>query len=157
MPRSQPPDPTPASPTCPVARSVDVIGDKWSLMILRDVFDGVHRFGDIQRNLGVARNILSGRLGRLVEAGILQTRPASDGTNYLEYGLTSKGESLFPLIVALQQWGERNLFARGERHSRLVDKTTRKPLPLMSPHASDGRAVSRADTEVKLPRARRDT
>lgn len=137
--------------TCPVARSVEVIGDKWSLMILRDVFDGVHRFGDIQRSLGVARNILSGRLSRLVEDEILQTRPASDGTNYQEYVLTTKGESLFPVIVALQQWGELHLFERGERHSRLVDKVTRKPLPFMSPHASDGRMVSRADTAVKLP------
>lgn len=147
MPRSKSMNPQ----TCPVARTVDVIGDKWSLMILRDVFDGVHRFGDIQRSLGVARNILSGRLSWLVEAEILQTRPASDGTNYQEYVLTTRGESLFPVIVALQQWGERHLFARGERHSRLVDKATGKPLPFMSPHASDGRAVSRADTDVKLP------
>lgn len=151
MPRSASLDPL-NPPTCPVARSVDVIGDKWSLMILRDVFDGVHRFGDMQRNLSVARNILSGRLARLVQEDILRMQPASDGTNYQEYVLTPKGESLFPLIVALQQWGEKHLFARGERHSRLVDKATRKPLPIMSPQASDGRTVSRADTEVKMPR-----
>uniref|UniRef100_E1THM6 Transcriptional regulator, HxlR family n=1 Tax=Burkholderia sp. (strain CCGE1003) TaxID=640512 RepID=E1THM6_BURSG len=135
--------------TCPVARTVDLIGDKWTLMILRDVFNSVHRFGDFQRNLGVARNILSGRLARLVEEEILAMRPASDGSNYQEYVLTPKGESLFAVIVALQQWGERYLFSRGERRSRRVDIVTNKQLPLMSPRSSDGRVVSRADTVVK--------
>jgi DNA-binding HxlR family transcriptional regulator len=137
--------------TCPVARSVDVIGDRWSLLILRDVFDGIHRFGDIQRNLGVARNILSGRLSRLVEEDILETRPASDGTAYQEYVLTEKGESLFPIMVALQQWGERHLFARGERHSWLIDKATGKPVLAMFPQTRDGHALSHSDTEIKKP------
>lgn len=137
--------------TCPVARSVDVIGDRWSLLILRDVFDGIHRFGDIQRNLGVARNILSGRLTHLVEADILKTRPASDGTTYQEYVLTAKGESLFPIMVALQQWGERHLFERGERRSWLIDKTTGKPLLFMFPHTRDGHELTPKDTEVKKP------
>jgi len=118
-------------------------------MILRDVFNSVHRFGDFQRNLGVARNILSGRLARLVEEEILAMRPASDGSNYQEYVLTPKGESLFAVIVALQQWGERYLFSRGERRSKRVDIVTNKQLPLMSPRSSDGRVVSRADTVVK--------
>ncbi|WP_321912253.1 helix-turn-helix domain-containing protein [Paraburkholderia sp. J11-2] len=137
--------------TCPVARSVDVIGDRWSLMILRDVFDGVYRFGDIQRNLGVARNILSGRLSQLVEAGILETRPASDGTAYQEYVLTKKGESLFPVIVALQQWGERHLFERNEKHSWLIDKATGKPLLSMFPQTREGHPLTPHDTVVKKP------
>lgn len=137
--------------SCPVARSVDVIGDRWSLLILRDVFDGIHRFSDILRNLGVARNILSVRLNNLVGAGILATRPASDGTTYQEYVLTVKGESLFPVMVALQQWGERHLFARGERHSLLIDKATGKPLLFMYPHAGDGHELAPSDTEVRKP------
>jgi DNA-binding HxlR family transcriptional regulator len=137
--------------TCPVARSVDVIGDRWSLLVLRDVFDGIHRFGDIQRNLGVARNILSGRLARLVEEGILETRPASDGTTYQEYVLTAKGETLFPVMVALQQWGERHLFARGEPHSRLIDKATGKPVLFMSPRTREGSELAPRDTKVKKP------
>ncbi|MBY4674793.1 helix-turn-helix transcriptional regulator [Burkholderia multivorans] len=134
---------------CPVARSVDVIGDRWSLLVVRDAFDGMRRFGDFQRSLGVARNILADRLRRLVEAGILETRPASDGTAYQEYVLTVQGESLFPVIVALRQWGERNLFSRGERHSRLIDKRTGKAIPFMSPHASDGSGLRSVDTEVR--------
>ena len=136
--------------TCPIARSVDMIGDRWTLLILRDVFDGIHRFSDMQRNLRVARNILSSRLGRLVEEGILETRPARDGTAYKEYILTAKGENLFPVMVALQQWGERH-FARGERHSRLIDKTTGKPLLCMVPRTGNGHKLSRTDTEIKQP------
>lgn len=137
--------------TCPVARSVDVFGDRWSLLILRDVFDGIHRFGDIQRNLSVARNILSNRLSHLVAEDVLATRPASDGTTYQEYVLTVKGESLFPVMVALQQWGERHMFARGERHSWLIDKTTGKPLLFMFPHTRDGHELAAKDTEVRKP------
>lgn len=134
---------------CPVARSVDVIGDHWSLLIVRDAFDGMHRFGDFHRSLGVARNILSDRLRKLVDAGILETRAASDGTAYQEYALTPKGESLFPILVALRQWGERQLFARGEAHSTLIETRTGKPLAYMEPKDSDGNGVSSSATEVQ--------
>ena len=78
---------------CPVARGVDVVGDRWSLLIVRDAFDGMRRFGDFQRSLGVARNILSDRLRKLVDAGILATQAASDGSAYQEYVLTAKGKA----------------------------------------------------------------
>jgi len=134
---------------CPVARCVDIVGDRWSLLIVRDAFDGVRRFGDLQRSLGVARNILSDRLRKLVDAGVLETQAASDGTAYQEYVLTAKGESLFPVVVALRQWGERHLFERGERHSVLVDKRTGKPLAFMAPSGKDGAAIPPAATEVR--------
>jgi DNA-binding HxlR family transcriptional regulator len=134
---------------CPVARCVDVVGDRWSLLIVRDAFDGVRRFGDLQRSLGVARNILSDRLRRLLDAGVLETQAASDGTAYQEYVLTPKGESLFPVVVALRQWGEQHLFERGERHSVLIDKHTGKPVPPMSPTAQDGAVLTPASTEVR--------
>lgn len=79
---------------CPVARSVDVVGDRWSLLIVRDAFDGTRRFRDFQRGLGVARNILSHRLRKLVDAGIPETQPASDGTPYQEYILTRRRRPL---------------------------------------------------------------
>ncbi|AVH19074.1 transcriptional regulator [Enterobacter sp. SGAir0187] len=134
---------------CPVARSVEAIGDRWSLLIVRNAFDGMTRFGDFQRSLGVARNILSDRLRKLVEADILTLQGASDGTAYQEYVLTDKGEALFPLVVALRQWGEQNLFAQGERHSLLVDRRTGKPVPFMAPAAHDGTALLPGDTEVQ--------
>ncbi|HHK9552782.1 MULTISPECIES: winged helix-turn-helix transcriptional regulator [Enterobacter] len=134
---------------CPVARSVDLIGDRWSLLIVRNAFDGMTRFGDFQHSLGVARNILSDRLRKLVEADILTLQGASDGTAYQEYVLTDKGEALFPVVVALRQWGEQNLFAQGERHSLLVDRRTGKPVPFMAPAAHDGTALLAMDTEVQ--------
>ena len=145
----QPVDP---APTCPVARSVDLIGDRWSLLIVRDAFDGVRRFGDFQSGLGVARSVLTNRLKHLVEAGIFDVRPASDGTAYQEYVLTAKGESLFPVVVAFRQWAEQYLFAPRETHSQLVDTATDQPLALMQPVAADGRVIGPGQTRVKKTR-----
>lgn len=134
---------------CPVARSVAVVGDRWCLLIVRDAFDGICRFGDFQRSLGLARNILSDRLRRLVEAGILALQPASDGSAYQEYVLTPQGNSLFPVVVALRQWGEQHLFQPGERHSVLVERHTGDPVPLMTPSTKDGSVLAPAGTEVR--------
>lgn len=135
--------------TCPVGRSLDVMGDRWSLLIVRDAFDGVRRFGDFQKGLGVARNILADRLRKLVEAGVLVSQPAADGSAYQEYVLTPKGESLFPVVVALRQWGEKHLFDRGEKFSRLIDTGTGKPVPIMAPRTAGGRPLSPGQTRVK--------
>jgi DNA-binding HxlR family transcriptional regulator len=134
---------------CPVARSLDIIGDRWSLLVVRDAFDGIRRFSDFQRSLGVARNILSDRLQRLVGAGILAMQPASDSSAYQEYVLTGQGKALFPVVVALRQWGEGHLFAEGEPHSELLEKNTGKPLDFMAPRALDGHVVSPDETEVR--------
>lgn len=133
---------------CPVARGVDLIGDRWSLLIVRDAFDGTRRFGDFQRSLGVARNILTDRLRKLVEGGILEMQGASDGTAYQEYVLTAKGQSLFTVVVALRQWGEQHLFENGERHSLLIDKRSGKPIAFMAPTAQDGTVLAPDATEV---------
>ena len=134
---------------CPVARALDAIGDRWSLLIVRDAFDGVQRFGDLQRNLGMARNILSDRLRKLVDAGVLQTQPASDGSAYQEYALTAKGLSLFPVVVALRQWGEDQLFAPGEAHSTLVEKASGQPVARMQPQTADGHLLVPDDAVVR--------
>jgi DNA-binding HxlR family transcriptional regulator len=99
-----------ASP-CPVARALDSIGDWWTLLILRDAFDGLKRFNAIQKNLGIPRNILTARLRLLVDRDILGVAPASDGSVYQEYVLTDKGRDLIPVISALRQWGEQHAVA----------------------------------------------
>jgi DNA-binding HxlR family transcriptional regulator len=99
-----------ASP-CPVARALDSIGDWWTLLILRDAFDGLKRFNAIQKNLGIPRNILTARLRLLVDRDILSVAPASDGSVYREYVLTDKGRDLIPVISALRQWGEQHVLA----------------------------------------------
>lgn len=134
--------------SCPVARALDVIGDRWSLLIVRDAFDGVSRFGEFQTNLGVARNILANRLKLLVEVGVLEARPASDGTAYQQYVLTPKGQGLFPVVVGLRQWGENHLFRRGERHSRLVGRKSGKPIAPLKVTGADGRDLASGDVVV---------
>lgn len=98
---------------CPVARALEVLGDRWALMILRDAFDGLRRFSEFQKNLGLAKNILASRLKLLVESGLLMTQPASDGSAYKEYVLTEKGRSVFPVVVGLRQWGSGTCLKRG--------------------------------------------
>src|ERR1700751_3546279 len=93
-----------AKADCPVARALDAIGDWWSLLIVRDAFDGLRRFGDFQHNLGIAKGMLTTRLRKLVELGVLELVPASDGSAYQEYALTRKGRDLFPVVVSLRQW-----------------------------------------------------
>lgn len=107
--------------TCPVARTVDLLGDRWMLMIIRDAFDGMSRFSDFQKSTGVAKNVLAARLKILLEAGIFSQAPANEGGAYKAYHLTEKGKSLLPLIVSLRQWGEEHLFQEGESVSRLMD------------------------------------
>ncbi|OPG03089.1 transcriptional regulator [Microbispora sp. GKU 823] len=137
---------------CPVARSVDAIGDWWSLLIVRDAFDGHRRFGEFQRSLGVAKNILAARLRALVSGGVFEVVPASDGSAYQEYVLTPKGRGLFPVIVALRQWGEDHFFDEDEPHSRLVDRLSARPLAPLRIQAADGRPVAPEDTVVvKVP------
>ena len=133
---------------CPVARALDVIGDRWSLLIVRDAFDGMRRFGEFQKSLGVARNILADRLHTLVEEGIFSSEPASDGTAYQEYVLTEKGLGLFPIVVGLRQWSEAQLFEAGEMHSTLLERNSGTPVSALQVLSPDGRVLQAGDTFV---------
>src|SRR3712207_4660988 len=90
---------------CSVARALEVVGERWTLLILRDAFLGVRRFDDFQRNLGIARNVLNARLQRLVEEGLLERRLYQQRPERYEYCLTEQGQDLWPALVALMQWG----------------------------------------------------
>ena len=92
---------------CSIARSLQVVGERWTLLVLREVFTGQRRFEEIQRNLGVATNILSDRLQTLVDAGILERRPLGDRADRFEYRLTEKGLDLNPVLLELMRWGDR--------------------------------------------------
>ena len=133
---------------CPAARSLDSIGEWWSLLIVRNALFGMRRFSDFQEDLGLAKNILSVRLKKLVARGIMEQVPASDGSAYQEYVLTKKGRELFPVIVALRQWGENNLFARGEKRLQIVDKRTRKPPRRLDVQNVRGNALTANDVEL---------
>jgi DNA-binding HxlR family transcriptional regulator len=92
---------------CSVAKSLEVIGERWSLLIVRDVMNGNRRFGEIQGSLGVARNVLSARLQHLVEEGILERRAYHENPPRYEYFLTDKGLDLWPALIALLNWGDK--------------------------------------------------
>jgi DNA-binding HxlR family transcriptional regulator len=93
--------------TCSIASALEVIGERWSLLIVRDVFLGLRRFDQIQADLGIARNVLHARLTRLLEQGILERRLYQERPQRYEYRLTDKGLDLWPTIVSLMQWGNR--------------------------------------------------
>ena len=136
---------SPQNSECPVARTLDVIGDRWSLMIIRDAFDDIRRFSEFQKSLGVAKNILASRLKALVEVGVFDVRPASDGSAYKEYVLTDKGREIFPVVVSLRQWGERFLFEPGETRSVLLDNTSGQALMQMDVRSSSGQKLGPSD------------
>jgi DNA-binding HxlR family transcriptional regulator len=107
---------------CSVAGALEVIGERWSLLIVRDVMNGNRRFGTLQRSLGVARNVLSARLQRLVEEGILERRAYQESPPRHEYFLSEKGLDLWPALVALQGWGDRHSSGPGGPPMTIVHK-----------------------------------
>src|SRR3954464_4563948 len=134
---------------CPIARSLEAIGDWWSLLIIREALFGLRRFGEFQNKLGMAKNILSARLRTLVDHGILTTAPASDGSPYEEYVLTPKGRGVFPVLVALRQWSEEFDDRPEEIATILVDKEHGRPARQPELYSQDGRLLTAADTALK--------
>ncbi|MAZ88407.1 MAG: transcriptional regulator [Cellvibrionaceae bacterium] len=112
---------------CSIAQSMEVIGERWSLLIIRDCFEGLRRFGQFQRKLGIAKNILSNRLNRLVEEEVLEKRPIDDGAQQ-EYVLTQKGFDLYPVLMSLMMWGDK--YKANPKGTRVyfVDNETEQPI-----------------------------
>jgi DNA-binding HxlR family transcriptional regulator len=130
---------------CSIARTLEIVGERWTLLIIRDVFLGLRRFDQLQESLGVARNVLAGRLNRLVEEGILERVQYSERPPRFEYRLTKKGRELNVALTALRQWGDAHL---SEKPPRLLRrKADRKPVvAALVPRSAD---VLRPD-EVEL-------
>jgi DNA-binding HxlR family transcriptional regulator len=99
---------------CSVARTLEIVGEWWTLLVLRSSFRGLRRFDEIQRDLGIARNILTDRLNTLVDEGILERRRYQERPPRDEYRLTQKGLELYPVIITLMAWGDRWAFEAGE-------------------------------------------
>jgi DNA-binding HxlR family transcriptional regulator len=115
-----------ADARCPIARSIDVVGEWWTILILRDAFRGLRRFDEFQVSLGIARNLLSRRLKRLVAAGVLETQPYSTRPLRHEYRLTQKGRELYPVLMVLMDWGNR--WARRDNSTVALSRATGAPL-----------------------------
>jgi DNA-binding HxlR family transcriptional regulator len=134
---------------CPVARSLGMIGDRWSMLIIRNAFDGMSRFSEFQRDLGLSKSILASRLHALVANGILRLEPGDDGSAYRRYHLTEKGMGLFHVIVGLRQWGESFLFAPQEEHSILVERASRTPIRRLELRSHRGRFLTPEEVVVQ--------
>ena len=98
---------------CSVAQSLEIVGEWWTLLILRDAFLGIRRFDDFVERLGISRNVLTNRLDTLVEAGVLERRAYDEGRGRYDYLLTDKGRALWPVMTALRQWGDEWIYGEG--------------------------------------------
>ena len=129
---------------CGLPEALEVMGERWSFMILRASYNGLHHFEEFLCELGIARNILSNRLAKLVEHGILDRQPCADDRRRIEYRLTEKGFDLLPAMVALRQWGQK-YGSEVVENPVLVDEYDRLPIGPVSMVSHDGRVLTGKD------------
>jgi DNA-binding HxlR family transcriptional regulator len=142
---------------CPLPGAVELIGEKWAFLILRGALNGLQHFEEFQAGLGIARNILSDRLGKLVAGGILERTPDPSDKRKVIYALTDKGEALLPVVLALRQWGEQ--WGHGPASVVLADRLNQRPIRRICVQADDGRELqlselmwlAREDSESEPP------
>lgn len=135
---------------CSVARCLEQVGDWWTLLIVREAFFGTQRFGEFQSRLGIAPNVLSARLNSLVQHGILRATAESENGRVLGYRLTDKGRDLFPVIIALLQWGDRHAPPPGGPPVQVVDRETGHPIAPLQVRSHDGRVLQARDVLAKV-------
>jgi len=128
---------------CPLPPSIELIGEKWAFLILRGAFNGLQHFEQFQAGLGIARNILSNRLSRMVEGGILERTSDPADRRKVIYSLSAKGEALLPVVLALRQWGED--WGHGSQEIVLADQLSGKPIRRICVQADDGRELKLGD------------
>jgi DNA-binding HxlR family transcriptional regulator len=132
-----------AALSCPIPPAVEVIGEKWAFLILRGALNGLRHFEEFQAGLGIARNILSDRLAKMVAGGILERTPDPSDKRKVNYSLTSKGEGLLPVVLALRQWGEE--WGYGKMQVVLADRRDGRPVRKIRVLAHDGRELALND------------
>ena len=138
-----------------MARSVDLVGEWGSLLILREAFGGVSRFDDFQKRIGISRNLLTTRLKKLVDGGVLERRPLHSDAKRHEYVLTEKGEDLFATVVALRQWGDRWLFPKTGHPADMLDGRDQSPIARIEVRSERGRKLTLADLVLEARRAKK--
>ncbi|MBA2466112.1 MAG: helix-turn-helix transcriptional regulator [Sphingomonas sp.] len=128
---------------CPLPPAVELIGEKWTFLILRGALNGLQHFEEFQAGLGIARNILSERLGKLVAGQILERSPDESDRRKVIYALTDKGQALLPVVLALRQWGEQ--WVHGPAPVVLADRVSGRPIRRITVHSEDGRELELHD------------
>ncbi|MGE0179733.1 MAG: winged helix-turn-helix transcriptional regulator [Sphingomonas sp.] len=131
---------------CAIAAALESVGERWSFLILRGAFNGLHHFEEFQSTLGIARNILSNRLGKLVANDILAREPDPVDRRRVAYRLTEKGRDLLPVLIALRQWGE-HWISEMPSNPVLVDARDRRPIQPVTVRAQDGRPLCLSELE----------
>jgi DNA-binding HxlR family transcriptional regulator len=129
-----------AALSCPIPAAVELIGEKWAFLILRGALNGLQHFEEFQAGLGIARNILSDRLSKMVAGGILERSTDLADRRRVIYSLTPKGEGLLPVVLALRQWGEE--WGYGKMRIALADKRDGRPVRKICVQAHDGRELT---------------
>jgi DNA-binding HxlR family transcriptional regulator len=127
---------------CSIARTLEVVGDWWTLLIVREAFFGRRRFGEFEKSLGIAPNVLTNRLGKLVEGGILVVCAESQNGRALEYRLSAKGRDLFPILVAMVQWGDQHGDWPEGPPVRIVERSTMRDIQPLVMRNQDGLPLS---------------
>jgi DNA-binding HxlR family transcriptional regulator len=130
---------------CGVAQALEVLGDWWTLMIVRDAFFGAHRFGEFERSLGIAKNVLSTRLQHLVDHGVFRLVDVGTDGQHFEYHLTEKGEALLPVLTALREWSDEWVFGSGHEPILVKEQRTGRRIPKLRVTNAEGQALSRRD------------
>jgi DNA-binding HxlR family transcriptional regulator len=138
-----------AQMNCSVARALGEVGERWSLLIIREAMMGSTRFDQFQTRLGVARNILTERLKSLVVAGVLARRKSKENARIFTYTLTEKGSDLLPVIAALMGWGDRWISFETGPPVLLVDRETFEPLLPVALRRTNGQAIAVCDIAIK--------
>jgi DNA-binding HxlR family transcriptional regulator len=133
---------------CAAAQALEQIGDWWTLLIVREALYGTKTFSGFQAHLGIAKNILTGRLEALVEHGVLTRRQTKPGAGRYEYLPAEKGEALLPVLVALMQWGDMWVFG-GKGPVEIIDSKDRRPVKQMAVEAFDGRGLGIRDLRFR--------
>lgn len=126
---------------CSIARALNLLGDSWTLIIVREAFYGATRFSEFRTHTNIAKNILADRLTKLVDEGVLEKRPLEDGGTRFGYHLTDKGRDLFPVLVALGQWGDKWTFNEEGPPVIFTDRKTGQPLAPLQLTLKDGTPV----------------
>lgn len=133
---------------CSWAQAVEAIGDKWSIMIIRDAFYGVRTFSAFTQRIGISKNILSQRLEHLQSHDIIEKRLQGVGSTRFEYRLTAKGLATFPIIIALSQWGDEWIYGNGNEPLSIVDSKNNRPIEIMKVRDDEGNDLTIEDIEV---------
>ena len=151
---------------CGIARALEALGDKWTLLIVRNAFFGMRRFADFESDLGIAKNVLTSRLQHLVDHEVLERVEVGRQGSRFEYRLTEKGEALLPVLTTLREWSEDWVFGRGNEPLIVRDRRSQRRVPRLRLRDADGRLLARRDlrmvigpgaTEETIARFRPDT